>query len=41
MIKITENAVEQTCLEWFQGLGYEYAFGPDISPDGLACERDD
>ncbi len=37
---ITESTLEQTTLAWFQGLGYSIAFGPDISPDGPACERE-
>jgi len=41
LIKITESGVEQTTLEWFKSLGWEIAFGPDISPDGSACERED
>ncbi|MFQ5641093.1 MAG: type I restriction endonuclease subunit R [bacterium] len=39
MSTINENTLEQTSLEWFQSLGWQTAFGPDISPDGLACER--
>jgi type I restriction enzyme R subunit len=30
---ITENQLEQICLEWFREGGYEYAFGPDIAHD--------
>jgi len=40
MSAITENALEQTALDWFHDLGYYTAFGPDISPDGLSCERE-
>ena len=39
--KITESVVEETALTWFENLGYVTAFGPDISPDGLSCERED
>lgn len=39
--KITESVVEHTALGWFASLGYLTAFGPDISPDGPACERND
>ncbi|PLX46782.1 MAG: hypothetical protein C0613_15940 [Desulfobulbaceae bacterium] len=31
---ITEDQLEQICLEWFREGGYEYAFGPDIAYDG-------
>ena len=33
--------MEQTALDWFQFLGWQTAFGPDISPDGATCERED
>jgi type I restriction enzyme R subunit len=39
--KITESVVEQTTLAWFESLGYNIAFGPDISPDGPTSERHD
>lgn len=38
---ITEDQLEQICLEWFREGGYEYAFGPDIAHDGEAPERVD
>ena len=38
---ITEDQLEQICLEWFREGGYEYAFGPDIAHDGEAPERTD
>jgi len=38
---ITEDQLEQICLEWFREGGYEYAFGPDIAHDGDAPERVD
>jgi len=41
MTTITEKTLEQTALDWFSSLGWDTAFGPDISPDGTACERDD
>ena len=40
MIKITEDAIEQTALEWLETLGYEIAYGPDIAFDGSSPERD-
>jgi len=39
MTTMTENTLEQTTLDWFESLGWQTAFGPDISPDGTACER--
>ncbi|MFQ5779283.1 MAG: type I restriction endonuclease subunit R [Nitrospiria bacterium] len=41
MGNITENQLEQTTLDWFKSLGWQTAFGPDISPDGPARERED
>lgn len=39
-IGLTEdNLAEQPALEWFRKLGYEAAFGPDISPGGARPER--
>ncbi len=38
---ITEDQLEQICLEWFREGGYEYAFGPDIAHDGETPERAD
>lgn len=44
---ITEDQLEQHCLNWFKGLGYDYKNGYDIAPDGIshpatgAPERDD
>ena len=38
---ITEDQLEQLCLEWFKGQGYLYQNGYDIAPDGNAPERDD
>ncbi len=34
MTLITEDAIEQTALEWLENLGYKIAYGPDISPVG-------
>jgi len=39
MSSLTETTLEQTALDWFETLGWHTAFGPDISPDGLICER--
>jgi len=38
---ITEDHLEQLCLDWFRSSGYDYVFGPDIAPDGGAPERSD
>jgi len=39
-ISLSENTLaEQPALEWFRELGYEVAFGPEISPGGLYPER--
>ena len=39
MPKITENDVEQVAITWFQDLGYDYGYGPDITGDGLEREN--
>ena len=39
MRAITESEVEEAALEILTELGYDYVFGPDISPDGLNPER--
>jgi len=39
MPNLTENAIEQFSIELLEKLGYEYLYGPDISPDGDHPER--
>lgn len=41
MALITEDHVELQSIEWFKDLGYHYACGYDIAPDGEAPERTD
>ena len=38
---ITEDQLEQHCLDWFISQGYHYKNGYDIAPDGDNPERDD
>ena len=38
---ITEDQLEQICIDWFKETGYQYANGYDIAPDGDSPERDD
>ncbi|MBW7471157.1 type I restriction endonuclease subunit R [Marinobacter sp. F4218] len=38
---MTEDQLEQQCLEWFVEGGWEIAHGPDLAPDGEAPERAD
>lgn len=38
---MTEDQLEQLCLEWFAEGSWEVAHGPDLSPDGDAPERAD
>jgi type I restriction enzyme R subunit len=38
--KFTESSLEQTTLTWFENLGYEIEYGPDIAFDGSRPERD-
>ncbi|MEW5952501.1 MAG: type I restriction endonuclease subunit R [Bacillota bacterium] len=36
-----ESDLEEATLEWFEELGYEVIFAPDIAPDGEYPERED
>ena len=36
-----ESHLEEATLEWFEELGYEILFAPDIAPDGEYPERED
>ncbi len=38
MTLIDENMAEQATLDWFEELGYERVFGPDIAPGGLVVD---
>jgi len=38
---LDEAKVEEATVDYFRELGYEYAFGPDIAPDGCRPERAD
>lgn len=38
---ITEDQLEQLCLDWFKSIGYDYTCGYDIAPDGNSPERTD
>ena len=38
---ITEDQLEQLCLDWFQSIGYDYICGYDIAPGEPAAERTD
>jgi len=38
---INEDQLERLCTEWFREGGFEYAYGPDIAPDGDSPERVD
>lgn len=40
-MNITEDQLEQLCLEWFQSVGYDYICGYDIAPGEAAGERSD
>ena len=36
---MTENDLEQACIDWFRELGWEYSHGETLSPGGFAPER--
>jgi len=38
---ITEDQLEQLCIDWFKSIGYSYVCGYDIAPDGSSLERND
>ena len=38
---ISEDQLEKLALDWFQGQGYDYNYGPDIAPDGDDPKRTD
>ena len=38
---LTEEDLENLSIEWFKEIGYEFAHGPDIAPDGNSSERVD
>ena len=38
---ITEDQLEQLCLDWFKSIGYDTICGYDIAPDGNSPERND
>ncbi len=38
---ITEDQLEQLCLDWFKAIGYDTICGYDLAPDGVAPERSD
>ena len=40
MPNFIENDLEQAALEWFQNIGYQTLYGPDISPGGSFAERE-
>lgn len=40
MKPITENIIEESAIEILHSLGWEYANGKEISPEGLFCERE-
>ena len=40
MKPITENIIEESAIEILQSLGWVYANGRDISPEGVFCERE-
>jgi len=41
MALISENHLEEASLVWFQEIGYAFAHGPDLAPDGSTPERED
>ncbi len=40
MTVVTESAIEEAALDWFEELGWSVLHGPDIAPDEPASERE-
>lgn len=40
-MKYTESSLEEATREWFEGLGYQTIYGPDIEPESEKSERKD
>ncbi|MCB9336581.1 MAG: hypothetical protein H6577_00460 [Lewinellaceae bacterium] len=40
MKPITESLIEQSAIGRLQAQGWAYVNGKDISPEGMACERE-
>ena len=40
MTKITENLIEEFCIELLEKQGFQYIYAPDIAPDGVSPDRD-
>jgi len=38
---LDQSQVEIATVDYFRELGYDYAFGPDIGPEGERPERED
>jgi type I restriction enzyme R subunit len=36
---LNEDGYEHQCINWLKGIGWQWKFGPDISPGGDAPER--
>lgn len=41
MTSINEDTLEQEAKKWFEGIGYDTVFGPDIAPEASNEERKD
>lgn len=39
-MQLSEQKIETVTVDYFRGLGYGYAHGPSIAPDGDAPERE-
>ena len=39
--RLSESDAELAALEWFEGLGYQVACGPDLAPGEPQAERTD
>jgi hypothetical protein len=37
MTPFSESIIEQAGIDWLTGLGYDYAFGLEITFDGSVC----
>ncbi len=38
---LSEQQFEDLCIGWFREVGWQFAHGPDIAPEGISPERTD
>ena len=36
---LNEDGYEYQCIDWLKGIDWDWKYGPDIAPEGIAPER--